>query len=252
MLASVLAFACTAFPNPGIAAPQQSADPVAVVLTYSVRPRDRSRFRELMRTQGISQLQHWEKQGVFRSYQAFFGSRAGAKNPDMVLVLRFDHFADATRWREIEEKDPSWLTATANSRATLLSTDVADIVSERTVAVDTPASQILAIEYDVLVDSSKYRDYVHGYVVPQFEGWEKAGALTSYLILANRNPAGAPWSSLILLHYRDARALGERDQLKDRLRAELATTNSAWKQWSEAKTAVRREKAILPLRSLDR
>lgn len=251
-LASALALAFLVFPNSrSTGVGQQPADPVALILTSSVKPGDRSHFRELMRTQGIPQLQRWEKEGAFRSYQALFASQADAKDSDMFLVLRFEHFADVARWHRIEEQYPGGLPAGARALAMVVSTDVTEIVSERAVAAKTPASEFLAVEYDVLVDSGRYRDYVRGYVVPQFDGWEKAGALTSYTVFVNRNPAAARWSSLILLCYRDAEALGERDRLKDRVRAELAMTNPAWKRWSEVKTAVRREKGILPLRSLD-
>ncbi|HLJ76398.1 MAG TPA: hypothetical protein VKT75_03250 [Acidobacteriaceae bacterium] len=222
-----------------------------LVLTYSVRAGDRGPFRELMRTQGIPQLQRWEKEGVFRSYQVLFGSRAGTEDPNLLIVLRFDRFADVARWHDIEKKFPGVLPAAARPLATMVSIDVAEIISERAVSAETPASEYLAIEYDVLVDSGKYGNYVRGYVLPQFDGWEKAGAVTSYTIFVNRSPTRARWSSLILLCYRDGEALGERDRLKDQVRAELSFTNSAWKRWSEVKTAIRREKAILPLRSLD-
>ena len=252
-LASALALAFLFFPNSrSTAVGQQSADPVELILTYSVHAGDRGPFRELMRTQGIPQLQRWEEEGVFRTYQVLFGSRAGAEDPNLLIMLRFDRFADLARWHDIEEKYPGGLPADARPLAISVSTDVAEIISERAVAAETPASEYLAIEYDVLVDSGKYRNYVRGYVLPQFDGWEKAGAVTSYTIFVNRIPTRARWSSLILLCYRDGEALGERDRLKDQVRTELSFTNSAWKRWSEVKTAIRREKAILPLRSLGR
>lgn len=244
---------CLLFPNSlSMAAQQQPADPVALVLTYSARPGEHNQFRNIMRGEGILRLQEKEKAGIFRSYQAFLGSPAGGEYWSLLLVLRFDRIADVARWQKIQEDNPGDLPADALPLATILRTDVADIVSERFVAPETAASQDLAIEYDVLVDSGRYRDYVRGYVVPQLDGWEKAGALTSYTIFVNRNPARAPWSSLILLRYRDLNALGDRERLKDRVRAELATTNPAWKQWSEVKSTIRREKGVLPLRSLDR
>ncbi|HLJ77486.1 MAG TPA: hypothetical protein VKT75_08735, partial [Acidobacteriaceae bacterium] len=118
-LAYALALAFLFFPNSRSAAVgQQSADPVALILTYSVRAGDRGPFRELMRTQGVPQLLRWEKEGVFRSYQVLFGSRAGAEDPNLLIVLRFDRLADVARWHDIEKKYPGVLPAAARPLAT--------------------------------------------------------------------------------------------------------------------------------------
>jgi hypothetical protein len=97
----------------------------------------------------------------------------------------------------------------------------------------------------------KYTSYVLGYAVPQFDAWEKAGALSSYASYINQNPAGAQWSSFILLEYKDLKALASREVIKNDARAELAVSNPSWKRWSDDKTAVRKEKAAIPVRALN-
>jgi hypothetical protein len=92
---------------------------------------------------------------------------------------------------------------------------------------------------------------VLGYAVPQFDAWEKAGALSSYASYVNQNPAGAPWSSFILLEYKDLKSLAAREVIKNQARADLAASNPAWKKWSDDKTAMRTEKAAIPVRALN-
>ena len=46
----------------------------------------------------------------------------------------------------------------------------------------------------------------------------------------NQNPAGAPWSSFIVLEYKDLQALAAREVIKDKARAELAVSNAEWKK----------------------
>jgi hypothetical protein len=127
----------------------------------------------------------------------------------------------------------------------------ADIVKESSTAPTTHDSQFFVLEYDVLVDMPKYTSYVLGYAVPQFDAWEKTGALSSYASYVNQNPAGAPWGSFIVLEYKDLPSLAAREVIKNKARAELAVSNPAWKKWSDDKTAVRKEKSAIPVRALN-
>jgi hypothetical protein len=92
---------------------------------------------------------------------------------------------------------------------------------------------------------------VLGYAVPQFDAWEKTGALSSYASYVNQNPAGAPWSSFIVLEYKNLKSLAAREVIKNQSRADLAATNPAWKKWSDDKTAMRTEKTAIPVRLLN-
>jgi hypothetical protein len=226
--------------------------PTALIVTYHARPGARAKFREIMRTEGVAQLEKWKDSGVFARYQALFTTYAGDSVPDMFLVLKFDHFSDLGRWQRIEESFPGGLPADAQQIASVDTSATADIVKESSVAETTAESQFFVLEYDVLVDMPKYTSYVLGYAVPQFDAWEKAGALSSYASYVNQNPAGAPWSSFIVLEYKDLKALAAREVIKNQARAELAASNPAWKKWSDDKTAVRTEKAAIPVRALNR
>jgi hypothetical protein len=225
--------------------------PTALIITYHAKPGARAQFRKVMQTEGVKQLEGWREAGVFASYQALFTTYAANSVPDMFLVLRFHHFSDLARWQKIEENFPGGLTPAAQLLASAETADTADLVKESSVAPTTRDSQFFVLEYDVLVDMPKYTSYVLGYAVPQFDAWEKAGALSSYASYINQNPAGAQWSSFILLEYKDLKALASREVIKNDARAELAVSNPSWKRWSDDKTAVRKEKAAIPVRALN-
>jgi hypothetical protein len=225
--------------------------PTALITTYRARPEARAKFRSIMQTEGIAQFEKWKKAGVFASYQALFTTYAGNSEPDMFLVVKFNHFADLARWQKIEETYPGGLPASAQMIAAADTSGTADIVKESSTAPTTQNSQFFVLEYDVLVDMPKYTSYVLGYAVPQFDAWEKTGALSSYASYVNQNPAGAPWGSFIVLEYKDLPSLAAREVIKNKARAELAVSNAAWKKWSDDKTAVRKEKAAIPVRALN-
>lgn len=222
---------------------QQSADgPMAMALTYKAIPGKRISFRELMATQGIAQFEQWKAAGAFESYQALFSAYAASDSPDLFVVLRFRHFSDLGRWQTIEQRYPGGLIEAAQPLAFVETSATVDIVSEGSVQAPKVSSQYVVLEYDVTAPMPKYVSYVQGYVAPQFEGWMKAGILSSYACFANQNPAGAAWTGLIVLQYKDLAALGAREVVKDKTRAMLATTDPVWKRWSEDKSDLRREK----------
>jgi hypothetical protein len=224
--------------------------PTALITTYRALPGQRVKFREIMRSEGAAQFERWRREGIIANYQALFTTYAGDSAPDMFVVIRFNQFTDLARWQRIEEKFPGGLPVDAQAIALVESSATADIVKDSSAALTTPESQFLVLQYDVLVDMPKYTNYVLGYAVPQFDAWEKTGALSSYASYVNQNPAGAPWSGFIVLEYKDLKSLAAREAIQQQVRAELAATNPAWKRWSEETTAIRTEKAAIPARTL--
>jgi hypothetical protein len=225
--------------------------PTALIITYHARAGARAKFRSVMQVEGVAQFEKWRRDDIFAGYQALFTTYAADTVPDMFLVLRFNHFSDLWRWQRIEEKFPGGLPEDAQALASVETSATADIVKDSSVRATTNESQFFVLEYDVLVDMPKYTSYVLGYAVPQFDAWEKTGALSSYAAYVNQNPAGAPWSSFIVLEYKDIKSLAAREAIKNQARAELAVSNPTWKKWSDDKTAMRTEKAAIPVRALN-
>src|SRR5260370_23843063 len=173
---------------PQLKAQGQVDGPTALIITYHAKSGDRSAFRKVMQTEGIAQLNKWQKDGVFSSYNALFTAYAADTVPDMFLVLRFKHFTDLGNWQKIEETYPGGLTEKAQTLGAAETSGTADMVDEGSSAPTTKDSQFFVLEYDVTVDMPKYVSYVHGYVAPQFKGFAAAGVLTAYSCFVNQNP----------------------------------------------------------------
>ena len=248
---ALLAIVFCSFTTDRVFAQVEIDGPTALITTYRAMPESRIKFRSIMQIEGVPQFERWKKEGVFASYQILFTTYAGNSVPDMFLVIKFNHFTDLARWQKIEETYPGGLPERAQAIAAADTSGTADIVKENAVAPTTKDSQFFVLEYDVLVDMPKYTSYVLGYAVPQFETWEKTGALSSFASYVNQNPAGAPWSSFIVLEYKNLKSLAAREVIKNSARAELAVSNASWKKWSDDKTAVRKEKAAIPVRALN-
>ena len=225
--------------------------PTALIFSYRAHPGMRAQFRAAMAEDGIAQFETWKRAGIFSSYQALFTAYADSSTPDLFVIVRFDHFTDLGRWQQIEQTNPGGLTSKAQTLADVDTSGTADIVQKRTSAsAGGKDAQYFILQYDVLVDMPKYVSYVKGYVAPQFEKWIDSGALISYDCYVNQNPAGAPWSSFIVLEYKDLKALASREIIKNQARTSLAQTDPVWKKWSDDKTAIRKEKTAIPALNL--
>ncbi len=225
--------------------------PTALIFSYRAHPGMRAQFRAAMAGDGIAQFETWKRAGIFSSYQALFTAYADNSAPDLFVILRFDHFTDLGRWQQVERTNPGGLTPKAQTLADVDTSGTADIVQRRTsAAAGGKDAQYFVLQYDVLVEMPKYVSYVKGYVAPQFEKWIDSGALVSYDCYVNQNPAGAPWSSFIVLEYKDLKALASREIIKDEARASLSQSDPVWKKWSNDKTAIRKEKSAIPALNL--
>src|SRR5260370_18756174 len=77
---------------PQLKAQEQADGPTALIITYHAKSGDRSAFRRVMQTEGIAQLNKWQKDGVFSSYNALFTAYPAATVPALFLFLRSTPF----------------------------------------------------------------------------------------------------------------------------------------------------------------
>lgn len=73
------------------------------------------------------------------------------------------------------------------------------------------------------------------------------GALCAYAMYLSQpyqNAATAPWTFLLVLEYRDMKALAESDIVKGKVREQLAA-DPAWKSFSEGRVAMRKAKGFV-------
>lgn len=222
------------------AADQRADGPLSLIISYHASPANRAALRHELQGEGAQGFQRWKQQGVLSDYHLLFGRYADGDNADAVAVLTFADYAALSRWNRIEQTSPGGLPKKAVALASSIQTAPADMVRSGGSDVAAADSVFMVIPYQLMIPESDYVKYADGYVIPQFEGWIKEGVLKRYEILVDRYAAGRPWSTMVLLEYKNDAALGQREAVVQRVRARLKD-DPQWKAISDDKKHIRNE-----------
>ncbi|HEX7648201.1 MAG TPA: hypothetical protein VF450_12400 [Noviherbaspirillum sp.] len=226
------------------AADASQGGPQSLIITYHTTPANRAAFHKELEKAGAKQFQHWKDEHVLADYQILFNRFADSDNPDAVALLKFANEAEAARWKKVEQAHPAGLTNKALALVTAVHTAPADLVRSDRSAESTKHSVFMVIPYETMVSAGEYLKYADGYTIPQFEGWMHEGVLSHYDVFVNRYAAGRPWSTMIVLEYKDDAALGKREEVVAKVRARLKDSPD-WKAISDSKKNVRNEKQLV-------
>ena len=242
LLAALAVLASLAVSAPsGLLAQANGPGPVSLVLSYKASLQDRAAFRKTVETVVAPRFKAWKDAHIMASVQLLFTAAADTSGSDLTVILDFDRFSDLGGWLDIERTLPGGLPPEALRYVTAITSQVADGVAQGSGPQAKPESGVfMVIPYTVTVDAGKYRRYVKEYTTPQMDAWVRSGVMASYRIFMNENPAEAPWGALLVLEYKGLDGLAQRETLKAKVRAQLAS-NPAWKAWSDDKTGVRTE-----------
>lgn len=223
---------------PDKAAADRAADPV-LTLAFKVKPADRPAFRKLMTDVQATRLRKWKGQGLLAGYRLLATRYADHGQWDVMEVLDFRDDAALARWSLLESDTVGGLPTSALALVqSVITTPVERVDAGGPRTASNPA--VLVVPYVAHVSAGEYQSYLDGYTIPQFKGWIAQGILDSYDVLTSVYPAGRPWTTLIILRYRDDAALARREEVKAKVRAEL-TANPAWKAFSKNKMDLRAE-----------
>jgi hypothetical protein len=231
------------------AAPAVDGDALSLIVTYRAAPANRAALRDELESAGLRQFAGWQRDGAIKSYQLLF-NRYADTNWDAMALLTFATPADVARWSATERTHTAGLTARALELATQVETVPVDLMRAKRQAQDGDHPVFLVIPYKVLVSPDEYLEYADGYTLPQFDGWIAEGVLAGYHIYMSRYPAGRPWSSLIVLEYRNDAALTERGAVVARVRARLKN-DAKWKAISDNKKSIRDELEVVVAERLE-
>ena len=188
------------------------------------------------------ELHSWNQSGVITGAQLFNlvpGARSSETVPPnsalgSVAIIEFSDEAACSRWKKL---------LAAQEFSGHVATSV-DVLSRLEVTPrDSKAAVFLLAEYEIMVPPERYRDYVDGYLMPQLNAWKKSGLITSAVMYATQNRAGAPFHAMLVLEHRDAATFARRDAVKDESRKQLAA-DPVWKALSDVKATIRTEKFL--------
>lgn len=225
-------------------APAQSAGPMTLMISYHVAPANRPALRKELEGAGRSQFQKWKTDGVLKDFRLLFNRFADSDNLDAFVVLSFSSTAQMQQWKKIEAISPAGLTAKARALTVAIHSSQADLVRTQRTSDTSADSVFIMIPYETLISAPDYLKYADAYVIPQFEGWMSEGILAHYGVYVNRYPAGRPWSTMLILEYKNEAALGARESVVAKVRAKLKE-NPEWKAISDSKKNIRTEKQIV-------
>jgi hypothetical protein len=221
-----------------------SGGPRQLLISYRSEPADRPAFRAYLKSHEAALLQKLQREGVLSGYQILFNPFVQPRTWDAMLVLGFNRFSDTRRWLDIEQRSPGGLDARGLKLAKPVSEYSADLIWQGDAADpgSTDGHIFYVIPYTYLTSVGQYKSYVDGYVVPQVQGWLKAGVLSRYRIYLNRYPVGDPdpWDALFVYEYRSLDDFGRREEALTAVRQALRS-NPNWTKLSQTKSGLRTE-----------
>lgn len=230
--------------NPAHAGDQHAGGPLSLIVTYHASPASRVALRKELESAGVRQFQLWKDEGVLSNFKLLFGRYADNGSLDAIALLAFPDYAALERWKIIERTYPGGLGAKALALTTSIQTAPADLVRSRRSEASSANSVFMVIPYETMISAPDYLKYADGYVLPQFDGWIKEGVLTHYDIYVDRYATGRPWSTMVILEYKNDAALGAREAVVAKVRADLMD-DPEWKAISDAKKTIRNEKQLV-------
>ena len=260
-LLSVLApmlFACSWVPvvsQVSLPAPQERVDvlsqrPKNLLITYRCQPADRPALREYLKFTEIPKLEALVHSRVLSSKKVLFSRYADTANWDLAIFLEFSSPEKMEQWNDLERTSPAGFDIKGLKLVSEIATYPIDMVGSETRLGKVTNPVFLVIPYHYTVAKDAYIQYLHGYVFPQTSGWMAEGILTSYSMYVGRGAEARPWSSVLLLEYRDDEALGKREAVVAKVRERLKS-DPAWKALSDSKHSVRTENAPIVAEELN-
>ena len=215
-----------------------------LLLLYRSKPENRPALRDYLRRSVLPRLRAMEKTGSLAKERILFSRYVDTENWDALVFLQFPTPEAASAWSRVEAEKPAGLDAEGLRLITAISTYPLDRMQSGPASSETANPVFLVLPYDYTVSPDDYIAYLHDYVKPQVDGWIEAGVLENYDMYIGRDASGRPWSSVLLLEYKDDEAFGRRAAVINAVRAKLRN-NSDWKAISDRKQSVRVERAAI-------
>lgn len=240
LLAAVALCASVAPVAPAAAQEELQQGPKSLVIQYRAELKNRAAFRNYLKNTLTPKLRAMKAKGELADFRIFYSWYRQPAVWDGLVILRFPTFEGVAKWNALERTAPGGLDAAGQALGDPVATYSTDLSWSNNPDNLREGEVYYVIPYEYLTNADEYRAYVKGYVIPQFEGWIKAGGLTGYELYMNRHSVGAPWDSLFIQHYRDMTAFGQRQKLSDATRGPLRS-NPEWKAWSDKKQGIRSE-----------
>jgi hypothetical protein len=132
-LFAVFIFSLIAWSCPALSAAQGKGaqGPVAIFLTFEIKPENRARARAALLSEGVAQFEAWKSAGVFKNYLLLFPNYVHMNTTrwDFLVILDFETYGDTDNWKKIERSYPGGLSSKLLELVVPTSTNLAQIQS---------------------------------------------------------------------------------------------------------------------------
>lgn len=213
--------------------------PKTIIINYRADAANRVAFRSYMAGAFAKRLAAQRTAGALASYEVYFSWYRQPAVWDAMVVLHFPDYGAVRKWQAVERASPGGLDAAGLALGEPVATFSADLSWDKSVD-DLDVGEVYYVIPYSYREAAEYRNYVAGYVLPQFDGWIREGALSGYQLYMNRYTVGAPWDSLFIQRYRDFDAFGRRQSVLDKVRVGLRE-QPEWMAWHKRKADIRSE-----------
>lgn len=217
--------------------------PLGLLIQYRCPVAKRVDFRRELR-RSLPNFEALKSQGAIARYHLLYARYVDSSAWDAMAIIEFARYDGLKIWKKLETQNPAGLNPEALALVNSIDTYPTDVARQAEISggvQENPSAVYMVIPYSLTVTAPTYLKYADDYVIPQFEGWRKAGVLVRYELHMQRYTAGRPWDAMLVLVYTDDDALGKREHVVTKVRSELAG-NPMWKAISDNKQSVRTEK----------
>lgn len=243
----LLYISCTLMP-PNTYSQENKVGMTHIFITYRCKPADRPAMIAGMEGEGVKKFEEYKKNGIIADYLLVYNSICDENTWDLSAVIQFETYEQTDRWRELERINPGGLTVELLKTITPATTYFTDRKWFQGKRGDQKNAIYVMIPYQ-WVNRASYTNYIATYGIPQFDGWLKEGVLNSYGIFLNHHATGAPWDAYLLFEYKDATAMGNREIIKQKVRAVLKN-DAAWKLIQDSKQTYRTEHEVVMAKAI--
>lgn len=237
--ALVVAILFAAASVPSFAQAELAEGPRTVIINYRADAAKRVEFRRHLAGPFADRLAALRREGKLAAYEVYYAWYRQPEVWDAMTVLHFASYADVKQWLAVERGRPGGLDAAGLALGEPVATYSADLSWEKS-QDDLDVGEVYYVIPYSYREVAEYREYVQAYVIPQFDGWIREGALSGYQLYVNRYAVGTPWDSLFIQRYRDFDAFGKRQQVLDKVRVGLRESPE-WMGWHKRKGDIRSE-----------
>jgi hypothetical protein len=184
--------------------------PSHVIVTYRVLPDKHGSFRASINST-VGRLSQWKDNGVIGGFALLTNALIDDEGWESTAIVQLGG-RGLEQIKRLDQPDAASLSNTTTVPADLIESGIGD-------GENPSAGVYLVVPYESTGSPDDYKAWAKSYLVPLLNATLKEGGLMAYQLFWARFPVGRSWTALLVMHYRDWTALGQRDAVTAKIGA---------------------------------